>query len=119
MLEVEVSTTEPHVQSRVGYTIRILHALPLQKASLTEPVADKAIVQQLGEDRHYETHRDGQNYLLNGRRRKNLDTQNLLEDGDAFGALRVTGRVADLHVLGPDLLARAQVLTAPRLVVLC
>ena len=64
VLEVETSTTQPYVQSRVGYTVRILHSIPLRKAALDDPVAANAVVQRVGDDRHYETNRNGQRYQV-------------------------------------------------------
>ncbi len=64
LLEVETSTLEPHVQSRVGYTVRILHNIPLRKATLDDPVAANAVIQRVGDDRHYETNRNGQRYQV-------------------------------------------------------
>lgn len=67
-LEVEASPENPYVQGEVVYRVRLLSRVPLQQASLGEPDADNAVVQRLGEDRQYDTQRDGRRYRVVERR---------------------------------------------------
>jgi len=88
LLEVETSTTQPYVQSRVGYTVRILHSIPVRKATLDDPVAANAVIQRVGDDRHYETDRNGQRYQVVERHYAILPQRSgpLVIDGPAFKA---------------------------------
>jgi hypothetical protein len=68
LLEVEVSPDKPYVQGKVIYTVRLLSRLPLRQATLTDPSAGNAIIERLGEDKHYDTDRDGKIYQVIERR---------------------------------------------------
>ena len=61
-LEVEADPHNPYVQSAVRYTVRVFSRVPLQRASLTEPRATNAVLEQLGEDRSYSAYRAGERY---------------------------------------------------------
>jgi hypothetical protein len=61
-LEVEAEPKNPYVQAQVIYTVRVLSRIHLSGANLSEPSADDALVQKLGNDRRYSTHRNGFQY---------------------------------------------------------
>jgi hypothetical protein len=64
MIEVETDTEQPYVQGQVIYRVRILSRAPLHEASLSEPNAGDAIVEQLGDDKRYTTRRNGTTYQV-------------------------------------------------------
>jgi hypothetical protein len=68
MVEVEAEPKDPFVQGQVIYTVRLLYRVPLRRASLSDPTADNAMIQKLGDDQHYTTYRDGQRYQVIERR---------------------------------------------------
>ena len=67
-LEVEVSPKDPYVQGEVIYTVRVLARASLRQASLSEPSAKDALIERLGEDKQYNTYRNGQQYQVIERR---------------------------------------------------
>ena len=63
-LETEV---EPHgastfVQQQIQYTTRLYYSMPLIDGSLGDPEPEHAVVERLGEDKHYQTTVKGQRY---------------------------------------------------------
>jgi hypothetical protein len=68
MLEVEAKPEHPYVQAKVIYTVRLLYRADLQEASLSEPQVENGIIESLGEDKRYNTERDGQSYQVIERR---------------------------------------------------
>jgi len=68
LVEVEAEPEHPYVQGEVAYRVRILSRVPLNEASLGEPQAGDAIVEQAGEDNHYTTQRNGTTYQVIERR---------------------------------------------------
>jgi len=68
MVEAEVDKATPYVQGQVVYTARVLLRVQVQQATLEDPKADGVIIERLGEDRSYETHRDGHRYKVIERR---------------------------------------------------
>ncbi|MBF8270605.1 MAG: Protein BatD, partial [Gammaproteobacteria bacterium] len=60
-LEVAVNAEHPYVQSEVIYTIRLFRSVATANATLSEPDVSgvTAVVEKLGEDRSYETTRQG------------------------------------------------------------
>ncbi|MCP5304780.1 MAG: protein BatD [Chromatiaceae bacterium] len=68
ILETNAEPDTPYVQGKVVYTVRLLASVPLRQASLTDPIAADAIVERLGEDKHFDTYRDGQSYKAIERR---------------------------------------------------
>ncbi|MCB1800809.1 MAG: protein BatD [Gammaproteobacteria bacterium] len=67
-IETEATPERPYVQGKVVYTVRVLTRVPLRQPQLTEPVAAGAIVERLGDERQYESQRDGQTYHVIERR---------------------------------------------------
>lgn len=67
-LEIEVNPEQPYLQSQVDYVVRVLSNVPLRKDTLSDPVAEHAIIQRLGEDQKYQTVRAGQRYYVIERR---------------------------------------------------
>lgn len=70
LLEVEVDTETPYVQQQVVLTFRLLRAVPIGNASLTEPniSGGDVIVERLGDDVSYETQRGGRRLAVIERR---------------------------------------------------
>ena len=66
-LEAELSPVESgYVQAQIVYTIRLLRSVNLRSGSLSEPTISgvDAIVEKLGEDRTFETERNGVRYVV-------------------------------------------------------
>jgi len=63
-LEVTAKPRTAYVQAQIIYTVRLFRAVNLVNASLSEPelVAGDAVVEKLGDDREYETQRNGVRY---------------------------------------------------------
>jgi hypothetical protein len=66
ILEVSAEPDKLWVQSQLLYKVRILTRLNFLQASLSEPEPSgvEAVVQKLGDDRNYETERDGLRYQV-------------------------------------------------------
>lgn len=66
ILEVSAEPNKIWVQSQLLYKVRILTRLNFLQASLTdpEPYGVEAVLEKLGEDRNYETERDGLRYRV-------------------------------------------------------
>jgi len=69
-LETEV---EPHggstfVQQQIQYTTRLYYSMPLTEGELGDPEPEHAVVERLGEDKHYQTTVNGQRYQVIERR---------------------------------------------------
>ena len=56
------------VQQQVPLTVRLFSARPLLGGDLSEPKVDNAVVAKLGDDRQYQTQRQGRNYQVIERR---------------------------------------------------
>jgi len=67
-LDVAVSKNEVYVQAQLIYTVRLFQRVSLAKASLTEPQADHAMVEKLGEDTQFNTQINGVNYTVTERK---------------------------------------------------
>ncbi|MCP5197082.1 MAG: protein BatD [Gammaproteobacteria bacterium] len=67
-VETEVKPDTPYVQAQVTYVVRIYYALTPRAPQLTEPKAADALIERLGDDRPYETQRDGRRYGVIERR---------------------------------------------------
>ncbi|MBF0427643.1 MAG: protein BatD [Magnetococcales bacterium] len=67
VLEAELSAKSVQMQEQTILTVRFLRAVEIAKASMSEPKISTgdAIIEKLGEERSYETQRDGQRYLVN------------------------------------------------------
>jgi len=65
-LEAEVDQTSTYVQSQLIYTVRLFRSVDIQNASLTEPeLSDTdAIVEKIGDDKRYQTNRNGVRYIV-------------------------------------------------------
>lgn len=68
LLQVEATPDKPYVQGQILYTVRLLTRVPLEQASLSDPVAGDAIVQRMGKDQYSSTYHDGQSYRVIERR---------------------------------------------------
>ena len=69
-LEVEVTPSIAYVQSQVTFTLRLFRGVSTGRSTLTAPVVTggEAIVEPFGEDREYQTVRDGRNFVAMERR---------------------------------------------------
>ena len=69
-IDVDVSTTNPYVQAQVIYTVKLYWAVPMSNASLSEPKISggQAVIEKQGDDKSYETQRNGKRYGVNERR---------------------------------------------------
>ncbi|HYE36724.1 BatD family protein [Methylocaldum sp.] len=63
-LEVEAEPKNPYVQAQVIYTVRVLRRIHFSGANLSEPSADNVLIQELGKNREYRTHRNGLQYAV-------------------------------------------------------
>ena len=68
LLETEIDKNDPYVQGMVRYTLRVLFTVNLAQGSLTDPEPENALVHRVGEDREYQTTRNGQTYQVIERR---------------------------------------------------
>lgn len=66
--EIRPSQGDTYVQQQILYTTRLYYRIPLIEASFTDPKPENAVVEQLGEDRQYNTTIDGQGYQVVERR---------------------------------------------------
>jgi len=66
MLESEIAPEKGVSQGQILLTVRLLRRVDLLQGSLTEPqpTGVAAVVRKLGEDRNFETHRDGRLYQV-------------------------------------------------------
>ncbi len=67
-IETALSSSTPYVQGQVLYTMRLLYAVPVKAGQISEPAAEHALVQKLGDDRDYATTRHGRRYQVIERR---------------------------------------------------
>jgi len=67
-LEVEATPKTPYVQAQVIYTLRLFRKVNLAQARLTEPEMADAVVEKLGEDKTYNTRRNGVAYTVTERK---------------------------------------------------
>ena len=91
-LEVELQPdgASSYVQQQAGYTVRLFHAVPLHDGSLTDPAPADAVVERLGEDRSYQSSRNGKKYQVIERRYAIFPEKS--------GELRIPPVVFDGHV---------------------
>ncbi|MCD6525637.1 MAG: protein BatD [Desulfuromonas sp.] len=66
LLEVEATPLAAMVQGQILYRVRLFHRLPLTQGSLSapEPQGVETLLQKLGEDRRFETYRNGWRYQV-------------------------------------------------------
>ncbi|MBK1722007.1 hypothetical protein CKO23_07045 [Thiocystis violacea] len=67
-LKAQVNTEQPYVQQVMDYRVKIYFSQEPQRAVLSEPQADGATIQQVGDDRGYDESVDGQLYRVIERR---------------------------------------------------
>ncbi len=67
-MQAETGTQTPYVQQVFEYRVRIYFQQPPQSATLSDPVADGATIERVGEDRADEAVIDGQHYQVIERR---------------------------------------------------
>jgi len=63
-LEMKIGTPQDqtYVQQQIPLSVRLLYRDRLQQGSLSDPAPEHAVVERLGEDKHYRTVRNGQEY---------------------------------------------------------
>ncbi len=63
-LEVDVQPKTVYFQQELVYTLKVYHKVPLQQAQLSELSSsdNQAIIKKLGDDKSYDTYRQGQRY---------------------------------------------------------
>jgi hypothetical protein len=62
--EINSSQSDTYVQQQILYTTRLYYRIPLIEGSFTDPKIDNAVLEQLGNDKQYNTTIDGQNYQV-------------------------------------------------------
>lgn len=67
-LEAEVDTQEAYVQQQVIFTVKLYRAVNTHYASLSEPQAENAIVEKLGDDQQFEKYINNRRYHVTQRR---------------------------------------------------
>ncbi len=67
-LESEIDVTSVYVQQQVIYTVSLYRAVNTHYASLTEPTAENAIVEKLGDDEQFEKIINNRRYVVTKRR---------------------------------------------------
>ena len=69
---LEVEAGDPgapvYVQQQLPYTLRLYYDNTLQEGALAPPSPGEAVVEQLGQEKHYTTRRDGKDYAVIERR---------------------------------------------------
>ena len=65
-IEVEAKPVNPYVQAQVIYTLKLYRAVETGNASLSDPEVSTgdAVIKKLGDDKEYEIHKDGKQYLV-------------------------------------------------------
>ena len=66
--EIKPAQGDTYVQQQLLYTTRLYYRVPLIEGSFTNPKIDNAVIEQLGDDKQYNTTMDGQNYQVVERR---------------------------------------------------
>ncbi|MFC4698835.1 BatD family protein [Glaciecola siphonariae] len=87
----EVSNDTVYLQQQVRYTVKIYLAGDIQRGSLSEPVLDGAVIEQLGEDKEYQE-------LVNGVRYRVIE-RNFAVLPQASGSFTIDGPVFQAEVL--------------------
>ncbi|EXJ15355.1 BatD family protein [Imhoffiella purpurea] len=67
-LKAEASERTPYVQQGFGYRVKVYYRQPPQRAVLSDPTADGAGIQRVGDDRSYDEYVDGVLYRVIERR---------------------------------------------------
>jgi len=87
----EVDNAEVYLQQQVRYTVKIHLAGEIQRGSLSTPVLDGAVIEQLGDDKEYQE-------LVNGVRYRIIE-RNFAILPQASGAFMIDGPVFQAEVL--------------------
>ena len=62
--EINSGQGDAYVQQQILYTTRLYYRVPLIEGSFSDPKIDNAVIEQLGDDKQYNTTLDGQNYQV-------------------------------------------------------
>lgn len=65
-IEVEATPTTAYVQQQIIYSVRFFRAVNINTASMSDPSINGAevVIEKLGDDSRYETHRNGRRYIV-------------------------------------------------------
>lgn len=65
-LQAEVVPEQVYVQQQILFTLRLFLAVPVSNANLAEPTLSgvDAVIQKMGDDKKYDTQRDGRRYTV-------------------------------------------------------
>lgn len=94
---LQVSAKPNHksfVQAQLLYTVRLYYADALQQGTLSDPIANNAVVQKLGKDSHFSTMHNGRQYHVIERHYAIFPQQS--------GKLKIKGVVFDGQVNAPS-----------------
>jgi hypothetical protein len=107
-LEVDVDTLSPYVQGQLIYTVRIVHTVSFDQASLSEPTVSNgdAIIEKLGDDVAYESSRGPERVAIIERRYA-VFPQN--SSPMTIGPVRFEARIAERGQFGFDPFARRRI----------
>ncbi len=64
LVEVSTDSDAAYTQSLVRYRVRVLARVPIRDATLSEPMADGALIHRLGDDRRFDAEREGSRYRV-------------------------------------------------------
>lgn len=69
-IETSVDNPTPYVQAQVVYTVKLFRSIATSNATLSDPVlgSGQAIIDKLGDDKSYESQRQGKRYVVIERR---------------------------------------------------
>ncbi|WP_371195530.1 BatD family protein [Glaciecola sp. SC05] len=89
----QVSSAQVYLQQQVQYQVKIYLAVDIQRGSLTEPVLDNAVIEQLGDDKEYQELVNGVRYRVIERNFAVLPqaSGNYIIDGPVFQAEVLAG----------------------------
>ena len=65
-IDVSVNTDSPYVQAQIVYKVKLYRAVVTDNASLSEPKISggQVVIERLGEDKSYETRKNGKRYVV-------------------------------------------------------
>lgn len=63
-LDVTATPDNPYVQSQILVTVRLYYAVPVNQARMAEPTISNAMVERLGDDKNFESVKDGHPYRV-------------------------------------------------------
>lgn len=67
-IEVNATPEQPYVQSQVVYTVKLFHAAEIRDGGLSQPKLDDVVIERLGDDKTYQTVKNGKRFQVTERR---------------------------------------------------